>query len=65
MKSFPSGRSYAESSWKEEESLPEFDHFADVSKMVVNGILGSLAGNLGLVDDLLEVPPLGVTEQSL
>lgn len=41
------------------------DHFADVGKMVFGGVAGVAACVARLVDDLLEVAPLGVAEQFL
>ena len=41
----------------------KIDHFADIGKMVLRIITGSLASGYGLVDDLRKVLPLGVSQK--
>jgi len=46
-------------------SLPEVDHFRDIKKMIPDVIPGGAASGLGLLDDLGEVLPPGVSKEHL
>ena len=43
----------------------KIDHFADISKMVGDGVARDFASSFCFVDDRYKVTPLGITQQVL